>query len=232
MLSLKNGFLPPIHSLKIQQASSSMDLSHFLPATTVLADYTWRPGIGARWIWWISAAHLIAAWLCFRAAKNEHPAWDVKRTSGLSQFWVVLTLFMLALFLNKILDLQSVVTLVLRKQAYAEGWYAKRRSIQLIFTVISIAIGVMGLIVSYYWLRGYWRQRSLAYFAAAFLFILVAIRTASYHPVDVILYLQPGLGNRVNAGLELDGALLVSIGAFLSHRSMAPPTHGSAVRHN
>ena len=45
---------------------------------------------------------------------------------------------------------------------------------------------------------------------------LIAIRAASYHPIDMIIYHNPVVGNRVNAGLELAGALLVCLGARLA----------------
>jgi hypothetical protein len=184
----------------------------------LLADIVWRPLIGARWIWVISAAHLLASWLCLQAGRKERFKPDGRRDSIAPKFWLVLSVFMFVLFLNKFLDLQSLLTLSLRRSARVEGWYKNRRSLQYVFVVVSAAMGTTCLAASLYLLRSRWRQCGLACFAAVFLLTLVVIRSASYHPIDELIYGMPYVGNRANAGLELAGALLVCLGARLASR--------------
>ncbi len=184
-----------------------------LDSLTLLADYTWRPGFGARWIWWISAAHLLAAVLCFYVGRKEREISTLRARDGSPVFWFVLAAFMAALCINKVFDLETLLTMYLRQAARTEGWYNNRRMIQAIFVVGSVLLGLVCLAGSIYLLRGRWRQCGLACFAAFFLMILIVVRTASYHPVDEFLFHMPVFGNRVNASLELAGALLVSAGA-------------------
>jgi hypothetical protein len=191
-----------------------------LDSFTLMADFVWRPGFGARWIWWISATHLLAAWLCYNVGKKERSISTDNNGYRSPVFWFVLAAFMAALCLNKVFDLLALVTIFLRKSARLEGWYAQRRSFQAVFVLASALIGLTCLAGSIYLLRGRWRQRGLACFAAVFLVTLIVVRTASYHPVDDILYHLPGIGNRMNAGLELTGAMLVSAGAVWTSRQV------------
>ena len=192
---------------------------------SVLADIVWRPGTGARWIWWISAAHLVASCLCFLAGRSQRTASDETGTRPTTKFWFALSGFMIVLCLNKILDLQSLVTIFLRQMAQSEGWFENRRSFQAAFVIVAAVMGVMLLFVSVSVFRGRWRQCGLAYLAAVFLLTLVVIRTASYHPVDRFLYGLSGVGNRMNAGLELGGAILVGLGALFA---LPRSTHSSS----
>jgi hypothetical protein len=185
----------------------------------LLADIVWRPFIGARWIWVISAAHLLASWLCFQAARQPRFMLNGKRDSIAPKIWFALSLFMFALFLNKFLDLQSLATLYMRSNAKTSGWYANRRVLQYGFVIGSAVMGFLCLAVTFVFLRGRWRQCGLACFAAVCLLTLIVIRSASYHPIDVLIYHNPVVGNRVNAGLELAGSLLVCLGAWQAARS-------------
>lgn len=205
-----------------------MDLDALYRMNALLADNVWRPGFGARWLWWISLAHLLAFWLCLAAEKKERSLSTGYTDSKRPNFWFVLALFMLALCLNKIFDLQSLLTVFLRNTAKLDGWYAQRRSIQAVFIVAVAVVGLILMIVSAYLLRNHWRQRGLALMAALFLLTLFVIRTASYHPVDDILYHLPVIKNRMNAGLELGGALLVGLGALLASRRKPDSTQQPA----
>ena len=182
----------------------------------LLADIAWRPFVGARWIWGISAAYLLASWLCFQAVRQPRFMLNGKRDSIAPKIWFALSAFMFALFLNKFLDLQSLATLSLRSNAKTSGWYANRTMLQYAFVIASAVMGTICLAASFFLLRGRWRQCGLASVAAVYLLTLIAIRAASYHPIDNIIYHNPVVGNRVNAGLELAGALLVCLGARLA----------------
>lgn len=192
-----------------------MLLETLIPTNLVLADVSWRPLYGVRWMWLITIAHFFVASLCFSRSKQER-AWSNGRDSN---FWFGLGLFMVALGVMKILDLQALLTLFLRDTAKEEGWYANRRTVQAIYVA---AVGIMSMLVlavSFFLLRGRGLQRGVAYAGAVFLLTLIVVRTASYHPIDDILYFIPGIGNRMNAGLELAGSIVVGLGARMSGRS-------------
>lgn len=187
----------------------------------LIADITWRPAFHDPYpfAWLIVALDFLAAWLCFSAGRRQ-PADSLgdHRSGRASRFWFVLAVSMILLGLNKQLDLQTLLTQLGRAIARIEGWYAQRRTIQIIFVIGCAVIGLIGLIASFQLLRGRWRQCGVAYLGIVFLATFVAIRTASLHHVDVVLYGLPVVGNWMNAGLELGGALLVSLGAYFAHR--------------
>ena len=186
----------------------------------LLADVRWLPGFGARWIWAISAAHLLASWLCLRNATAEYQPCIEGHNGRTPWFWRGLGAFMFALFLNKFLDLQSLITIFLRQQSRNEGWYSSRQSTQWIFIQTAFTLGEMALLGSLYLLRGHWKKRGLVSISAIFLMMLILCRIPSHYRLDHFLYHMPYLGNYVNAGLELGASLLVSLGAFLPHRSL------------
>ena len=134
----------------------------------LLADIVWRPFIGARWIWVISAAHLLAAWLCFQAGRQPRFMPNGKHDSIAPKIWFALAAFMFALFLNTFLDLQSLATLYMRGNAKTSGWYANRRALQYVFVVASAVMGMACLAASFFLLRGRWRQCGLASVAAVY----------------------------------------------------------------
>ena len=189
----------------------------------LLADIAWRPFTGARWIWVISAAHLLASWLCFQAGRQKRLKPDGKNDLIAQMFWILLSFFMFFLFLNKFLDLQSLLTVSMRKYAKTEGWISDRKKIQVEFIVASATIATICFAICAILLRRRWRQCGLALCAAVFLLILVLIRMPSYHMIDKLLYHLPVIGNMMNAGLELAGALLVCLAARLaSSQSLFP----------
>lgn len=114
----------------------------------LLADVRWLPGFGARWLWGISAAHLLASWLCFRNATVEYQPLTEGHHGRIPWFWRGLAAFMFALFLNKFFDLQTLITIFLRQQSRNEGWYPSRQSVQWIFVQAVLTVGVIVLVGS------------------------------------------------------------------------------------
>ena len=102
-----------------------MDL--ILAATDVRGD--WHFGIGDPTPigWFTVFAYLAATLACGRVWLADRRA--VRRGSpGSPIFWMVLTVLLLLLGINKQLDLQTLLNDVGRRMAKAEGWYDVRRS--------------------------------------------------------------------------------------------------------
>lgn len=181
----------------------------------LLADILWRSLINDPflWAWAIVFAHLSASFLCAAAAKRERSEsapWDYRS----QYFWLVLAVFMFALGVNKRLDLQSVLTRYLRSMSRSEGWYEHRRVYQEIFIGCCLWMGLLGVFVGVWIIKGRWRRYGLAFLGAIFLATFVTIRAASFHHVDLILYGLPYVGNLVNAFLEMGGSILICVAAW------------------
>jgi hypothetical protein len=174
----------------------------------------WKPGIGDPTVlgWITVVGYLIAALACFRAAWRETGG-DGGRAARPAAFWLVLCGLLLALAINKQLDLQSLLTQIGRDVLRARGLYNERRPLQVGFIILAIMV-CAGAIGAFLWsARGMSRARWLAFVGAAFILGFVAVRAASFHHVDLFLAARIG-GMKWNWVLELGGIAAVAVAAF------------------
>jgi hypothetical protein len=173
----------------------------------------WRPGIGDPTFmgWFTVAAYLAASIACAWAARMEI-ALARSGSRAAAAFWWLFAGLLVLLGVNKQLDLQSLVTVVGRRVALAQGWYEHRRIYQAIFIggVALLGIAVLGAFGWY--ARGVLRRSKLAVAGAAFLVTFVIVRASSFHQVDRLLGLRLG-GLKWNWILELSGIVCVGIAA-------------------
>ena len=193
--------------------------------------FPWTPTIGDPTFigWFTVVAYAIATVLSAivfarsdRLFKYHYYADLVIRKQRL--FWLVLTLVLAFLCVNKQLDLQSLFTAVGRCVAKSQGWYDTRRKIQVEFI---IAIGVGGLLavvlLSLYF-RRILKDAWLAIVGFCVLVSFVVIRAASFHHVDMFLGAK-FLGAKMNWILELSGIFFICIACLVllyRYRSSRP----------
>lgn len=205
----------------------------------------WSPGIGDPSLmgWVTVAVYLLAAVLCARTARaawREAPA--APSQAGPSardawRLWGALAALLLALGLNKQLDLQSLFTQTGRDLALAQGWYAQRRWVQGGFIAL---LGAAALGVAW-WLRHTLREpaQRLAGLGLCFLMAFVVMRAASFHHMDGLINASFA-GIRMNWVLELAGLGVILLATRRAARASAatpgnagprvppppPPRHG------
>ncbi len=160
-----------------------------IPGSMMLAETVggrWRPGIGDPTVvgWVTVVAYLLAAAGCGLAAWREPLRDGTRRTpSQPSRFWLALAVLMLALGINKQLDLQTLATQVGRDIIRSWGLYSERRELQLgfILAVVLVCAGTLGWFL--------WAARSTldrrwpAVVGMLFILGFVVIRAASFHNV-------------------------------------------------
>jgi len=183
----------------------------------------WRPGIGdPTFVGWLTvAAYVVAASLAARAfatARRAEVRFSVSEPGvardqrSMKHLWLLITITMVLLGLNKQLDLQTLLIQAVRDRAYANGWYNDRRRYQVDFIlVISAAAVLFGIGLSLR-LRRVLRRVIVAVAGLGMLVVFVLIRASSFHYVDRALSM--GGRFRVNAIVELSGIGLI-IGAAL-----------------
>ncbi|MDR7150048.1 hypothetical protein J2W49_002003 [Hydrogenophaga palleronii] len=118
--------------------------------------------------------------------------------------WQVLLMALIALGINKQLDLQSALTELGRIVAQREGWYESRRQTQLAFIA---GAGILGLtfMVALLFLAWGSHQATLSALIGGFaLLLFVMIRAASFHQVDRLLNADFA-GLRYNWIIEMGG---------------------------
>ena len=124
---------------------------------------------------------------------------------------------MIALGINKQLDLQSGLTELARVLAHEQGWYANRRQYQEAFVVASPMLGLtaMAALVLLIWRAP--APTLCACAGAVGLLIFIAIRAASFHRVDEMLGLRLS-GLSMNWLLEIGSLLVIGCSAYKRYR--------------
>ena len=167
-------------------------------------------------------AYFAAAGLCARAARRERRDRVRLAQQARPAFWWCLVVLLLALGINKQLDLQNLGTAIGRRMAREQGWYHERRDVQLAFIMSVVALGFAAIACAGYAIRRSWRRHGIALAGVVLLVCFIAIRGASFHHVDLWLRWQGLGGIRLHALLELAGALVTAFGALLSTRTRIP----------
>lgn len=174
----------------------------------------WSPGIGDPTVggWLTVILYFTATWTTWRLLR----AWGaldtpVPRHERL--FWNALLIALIALGLNKQLDLQSAATEIGRILSEQQGWYKHRRQVQEAFIA---GIAIMGLTVLAATLSLTWRAPGATLFAlvgSVCLVVFVVVRAASFHHVDAWLGTEFS-GLRLNWLLEMGGLLVIIAAAW------------------
>ena len=134
------------------------------------------------------------------------------------QIWHVLGI-------NKQLDLQTLLTVLGRDIAQANGLYESRREIQLIFVILFALFCFSLLVALSWWLRGCWRRYWMPLLGVALLVSFVVIRAASFQHVDYLISKWRVIGPfRMKYIGELGGIHIVGLGSVQSlHRTHKAP---------
>jgi hypothetical protein len=176
---------------------------------------SWSPGIAPRVGLVAVPFYLLGAWRCARLARGR----GIDLAGGEAICWWILSAILLALGIYKLFDLQTALAELGRTVASEHRWYARRRPVQLAL-VLGLGLGSAVAIVLAVWLaRKAPPPTRLASVGGVALVGFVAIRTISFHAID--LFLDAGLaGLKANWVIELGGivAILVLIHRRAVHR--------------
>jgi hypothetical protein len=169
-------------------------------------DGRWIAGIGDPSVvgWVTVAVYAVGAAL---AARNAAAA---QRSGVPLSFWLVLTAVLLALGLNKQLDLQSWFGQTGRDMAISQGWYESRRAVQAAFIALLGAVAVALLVWARRQWAGLWSEYRWVFAGVTLLLVFIVIRAASFHHIDEFIGIDIGV---TNFGRALELAGIVAIGA-------------------
>lgn len=186
-------------------------------APAAMQDGRWHPGIGdPSLVGWLTVL------VYFLAAASAMRQYKQHRKLGIdARFWLLLTVLLVLLGVNKQLDLQSWFTEIMKQNAMAEGWYSHRRAYQYGFVVTVGATMLLILLMLRLTLANIWRRFKLVWLGLVLLGGFIIIRMASFHHVDILIN-QHVMGVKLNALLELSALSLVILGTFYHKRLVAP----------
>lgn len=160
---------------------------------------------------WVTVAvylmAVLASAFAFRKAVERHQHRE-------RSIWRIIALLMLALAINEPLDLQSLATIAGRANAHANGWYAQRRIVQLVFIVVwGATVAAAGCAILLAAKHTHPAVR-LALIGVASIGLFTVLRVASIHHLDEI-YARAAAWFGWSAFDEVAGVLIVTIAATL-----------------
>lgn len=178
----------------------------------------WVPSIGDPTIigWVTVAVYFIVAIICFKAAftpKLNNNQNNLHQEKQIKHFWLFLTFFLIALGINKQLDLQTLFTQIGRAIAIEHGWYNSRQAFQMSFIIF---IGLLGVISVFILFRTYQNASSsvkIALVGCIILFVFILVRASSFHHMDIFINMKLA-GVRMNGILELSGLAIIGLGGL------------------
>jgi xanthosine utilization system XapX-like protein len=133
--------------------------------------------------WVTVVAYLFAAVLSARAARC---AW-LRREPRDRVFWNITASLLIFLGINELLDLQTLLTMVGRAHAIANGWYPEHRRIQYLFIIgLSATAMLVGIAMILLTMRTHPAVR-IALLGLVFIGLFVLLRAASFHHLDDLL---------------------------------------------
>ena len=168
----------------------------------------WRPGISdlSIGVWVTVVLYFIAAWTAWRAFKVSEG-----RERSL---WLLICLMLVALGINRQLDLLTTLTEIGRVLAFKQGWYGDRRIVQICF-IIGVAAVCADIAVRLLWLAHKTAfSTQLALLGMVIVLAFVLIRAVSFHEIDHLIG-ERVLGLRWNWILEMGGISVVLLGSLI-----------------
>jgi hypothetical protein len=160
----------------------------------------WKPGIGdPTFVGWFTVfAYFSTAALCGYVAHRLD-----RRTKGAQRrTWWILALVLIALGINKQLDLQGLLTDWGRAFAYRHGFYENRRALQLIFLFLLVMVSLTALLLLFRMNRHVWHEQGFMLVGSVVLVAFVFVRAASFHHFQEFFALPLG-GVRLHRVIEL-----------------------------
>jgi len=177
----------------------------------------WSPGIGDPTVmgWLTVALYAVGVWQCYRVVATHNGR--IPRSELM--IWWLMVFGLLALGINKQLDLQSALTELGRIIATSQGWYARRHEVQVQFVYAVIAAGGCAAIILVILARKAHAGAVVALVGGAFLMTFIVVRAASFHHVDTFIG-SAYLGLKMNWILEMGGIAVILAGASWRLRSV------------
>jgi len=130
------------------------------------------------------------------------------------RFWSIAALWMLFLGFNKQLDLQTYITEFFRQMAVRQGWYDRRRPLQVAFIAFDalVALGVCTYLMRLTVAAGAGVRLTMV--GLVMIGAYIVLRAASFHHVDTALGKMVN-GVKIHNYVELSCIMVVIVGAAL-----------------
>ncbi len=180
---------------------------------TEILSKNWNPRIGDPSImgWLTVAAYFGAAGLLLWKWRWA-PAIYAEHLRAHQRILLGFAVLMIALGVNKQLDIQTWLTNVMRDVSKAQGWWEDRRYFQaaVLGTIVLAGVALLGVIVR---LRGVMLRHRLTLLGFLFLVIFVVVRASSFFKMDRLINFEIA-GVRMNWIFEFTGIGIIAWSAY------------------
>jgi hypothetical protein len=168
--------------------------------------WNWRPSFHDDFFlgWLITGSYIACAIIAVVFATYLNQMEEKKAF----HFWLLISMAMLALGINKQLDLQTLLTEVGRQLANAQDWYDLRRVVQFSFILVLSAASIAAFLWVAIFFRDLHRRFAFAFCGLFFVLSYMIIRAATFHHIDeVIQYDLHGI--KMKWVIELAGIYMI-----------------------
>ncbi len=156
---------------------------------------------------------MVCMWVA-RQLRSKNLVMSEQAHPSESPFWMLLSIGMLGLGINKQADLQSLITLYGRDVFVRAGMYEGRRTYQMVFIASIAGVALLAVLVGLWWVRHWKWPALLGAIGIGVQGAFIAIRAASFHHVDQLLGVR-WAGMKSNLLLESVGLSLIFLGGVL-----------------
>jgi hypothetical protein len=176
---------------------------------------TWHPQLdNPNFLGWsVVAAYLLAAVSCGWVASKTN-----KSVAEESKIWWWLAIVLLFLGINKQLNLQTLMIVIGRRAALANGWYQRRRLVQVVFCAVFALFG-LGLMVFFAArAKRFVVENRLAFAGLVVLLFFVVLRASTINHANELFSVE--LKDEHWAWvLEVCGSVLIALSAVAAAKS-------------
>lgn len=183
--------------------------------TGMFQVYGWHPTIGDPSVmgWITVGVYFLVSILALRLVMNSRQMFPSGLYRMQRRFWLIVCLLMLALGINKQLDLQSLITAIGRFYVERNGWLEYKRPIQVGVIVSILMIAVLCLLLFVYRMNHLLKTNWLAIAGLTTLMVFIVSRATSFHQMDTFISTDI-LGVRFNWLMELGGLTAIALSAM------------------
>jgi hypothetical protein len=192
------------------------------------------PATGLPWL--LIAAYIVAAVSCLRAfhagrlgarLATRVPADIERRRAGRDRdnrlrvaFWAMLGLTLVLIGIDRQLGVMTQLTELVRQSALDDGWYDRRRMLQLVLVLVAACVAGIGFTVTLARTRRRLPQHAPALIGGFAIALLLAARVVSYHHLDAVLHIDLGPFT-IGVALEATAIAIVTACAWRRTRWIA-----------
>jgi hypothetical protein len=181
----------------------------------MIQAYGWQPTIGDPSVmgWVTVGAYFLTSMIALRLVINSRRLFPADIYMTQRRFWLIVCLLMLALGINKQLDLQSMITAMGRYYAARDGWLEYKRYVQAGVIISILTIAALSLLFFIFRMSALLKTNWLAIAGLTCLLVFIVSRATSFHHMDIFISTYI-FGIRVNWLMELGGLAAIALSAL------------------